>query len=92
MLEFRQNIPYQEISYSGGHQRVLDGNMGDILDSIDQKFCSAIDGITSFEMASRVGMCWSNLLFKCQALNNRCNFFWVSSGIDNKIDAFFISV
>ena len=41
---------------------------------------------------SKLHIFWSNLLFKCQALNNRCNFFWVSSGIDNKIDTFFISV
>jgi len=32
--------------------------MGDVLDSIDWKFYSAVDGITTFENALRVGMSW----------------------------------
>ena len=39
------------------HQRVWDGDLGNTLDYIDWKFYSAIGGITTFENASRLGVC-----------------------------------
>jgi hypothetical protein len=60
ILESRHDIPSQEISLPGVHQRGRDGVLGDVLDSIDRIFYSAIDGIITFEIASRMGMCWSH--------------------------------
>jgi len=50
--------------------------MSDILDSIDRKFYSAIDGITTFENALRVGMSWIPLTStSAVALSGQLNFY-----------------